>query len=49
VAGSLLLALMIAFLNLTMLPASFQKIIQGGLLMIILVASVPRDGRHAAA
>jgi ribose transport system permease protein len=47
VAGSLLLTLMVAFLNLTMLPASFQKIIQGGLLMIILVASVPKGKRRA--
>lgn len=48
VAGSLLLTLMVAFLNLTMLPASFQRIIQGGLLMIILVASVPKGKRRAA-
>jgi len=48
VAGSLLLTLMVAFLNLTMLPASFQKIIQGGLLMIILIASVPKGKRLAA-
>ncbi len=48
VAGSLLLTLMIAFLNLTMLPASFQRIIQGGLLMIILVASVPKGKGRAA-
>jgi ribose transport system permease protein len=47
VAGSLLLTLMITFLNLTMLPASWQKIIQGGLLMVILIASVPK-GRHRA-
>jgi hypothetical protein len=32
-----------------MLPASFQKIIQGGLLMIILIASVPKGRRFAAA
>jgi ribose transport system permease protein len=49
VAGALLLAFLVAFLNLTMLPASFQKIIQGGLLMIILVASVPKGRRFAAA
>lgn len=49
VAGSLLLAFLVAFLNLTMLPASFQKIIQGGLLMIILIASVPKGRRFAAA
>jgi ribose transport system permease protein len=49
VAGSLLLAFLIAFLNLTMLPASFQKIIQGGLLMIILIASVPKGKKLAAA
>ncbi len=48
VAGSLLLTFMVAFLNLTMLPVSFQKIIQGGLLMIILVASVPKGKRFAA-
>jgi ribose transport system permease protein len=47
VAGSLLLTMMIAFLNLTMLPASFQRIIQGGLLMIILVASVPKGKSRA--
>jgi ribose transport system permease protein len=49
VAGALLLSLMIMFLNLTMLPVSYQKIIQGALLMIILVASVPRGRRMAAA
>ena len=49
VAGALLLAFLVAFLNLTMLPASFQKIIQGGLLMIILIASVPKGRRFAAA
>ena len=48
VAGSLLLTMMVAFLNLTMLPASFQRIIQGGLLMIILVASVPKGKKRAA-
>jgi ribose transport system permease protein len=49
VAGALLLAFLVAFLNLTMLPASFQKIIQGGLLMIILIASVPKGRKLAAA
>jgi ribose transport system permease protein len=49
VAGALLLTLMITFLNLTMLPASYQKIIQGSLLMIVLIASVPKGRRRAAA
>jgi ribose/xylose/arabinose/galactoside ABC-type transport system permease subunit len=40
---------MITFLNLTMLPASYQKIIQGSLLMIVLIASVPKGRRRAAA
>lgn len=48
VSGALLLTLLVAFLNLTMLPAAFQKIIQGGLLMIILVASIPKGKRLAA-
>lgn len=46
VSGALLLTFMVAFLNLTNLPASYQRIIQGTLLMIILVASVPK-GRRA--
>jgi ribose transport system permease protein len=42
VCGALMLTLIVAFLNLTRLPMSVQNIIQGGLLMIILVASVPK-------
>jgi len=49
VSGALMITLLVAFLNLTMLPISFQKIIQGGLLMVILVASVPKGKRMAAA
>jgi len=48
VSGALLLTFIVALLNLSMLPASFQRIIQGALLMVILVASVPK-GRRAAA
>ncbi len=48
VSGALLLTFMVAFLNLTNLPASFQRIIQGGLLMVILIASVPKGKRVAA-
>jgi ribose transport system permease protein len=46
VCGAMMLTLIVAFLNLTRLPMSAQNIIQGGLLMIILIASVPK-GRAA--
>ncbi len=49
VSGALMVTLLVAFLNLTMLPAAFQRIIQGVLLMVILVASVPKGKRIAAA
>lgn len=49
VSGALMVTLLVAFLNLTMLPAAFQRIIQGVLLMVILVASVPKGRRIAAA
>ena len=49
VGGALMVTLLMAFLNLTMLPAAFQKIIQGGLLMVILIASVPKGKRTAVA
>jgi len=42
VCGALMLTLIVAFLNLSRLPMSVQNIIQGGLLMTILVASVPK-------
>jgi ribose transport system permease protein len=48
VSGAMMITLLVAFLNLTMLPASFQKIIQGVLLMVILIASVPKGNRLAA-
>ena len=49
VSGALMVTLLVAFLNLTMLPAAFQRIIQGALLMIVLVASVPKGKRTAEA
>lgn len=49
VSGALLLTFIVALLNLSMLPASFQRIIQGVLLMVILVASVPKGKRAATA
>ncbi len=45
ITGAMLLTLIIAFLNLTKLPMSYQNLIQGGLLMLILIASVPKKGR----
>ena len=46
VLGSLFLTLITAFLNLTRLPMSFQNIIQGSLLMLILIASMPKSKRR---
>jgi ribose transport system permease protein len=48
VCGAFMLTIIVAFLNLTRLPMSAQNIIQGGLLMVILVASVPK-GKGAQA
>lgn len=42
IGGSLMLTMTVAFLNLSRLPMSAQNIIQGGLLMVILIASVPK-------
>ena len=42
VCGSIMLTLLVSFLNLTRLPPSYQDIIEGALLMFILVASMPR-------
>ncbi len=42
IGGALMLTLLVTFLNVTRLPASAQNLIQGGLLIIILVASVPK-------
>jgi ribose transport system permease protein len=47
VAGAMMLTLIVAFLNLTRLPISTQRIIQGLLLMIVLIASVPKGKRPA--
>ncbi|MBI9104445.1 MAG: ABC transporter permease [Spirochaetales bacterium] len=40
--GALFLTLLVALLNVSRLPASAQNLIQGGLLITVLVASVPR-------
>jgi len=45
VSGALLLTLIVACLNLTRLPMSYQNLIQGGLLMVILIASVPKKSK----
>lgn len=42
VSGAMLLTLVVACLNLTRLPMSYQNLIQGCLLMGILIASVPK-------
>jgi len=42
IGGAMLLTLLVTFLNVTRLPASAQNLIQGGLLIVILVASVPK-------
>lgn len=45
VSGAMLLTLIVAFLNLSRLHASYQNLIQGTLLMVILIASVPKAKR----
>ncbi|MDC7226821.1 MAG: ABC transporter permease [Spirochaetales bacterium] len=40
--GALFLTLLVALLNVSRLPASAQNLIQGGLLIVVLVASVPK-------
>ena len=47
VSGAMMLTLVVTLLNITRLPASFQNIIQGTLLMVILVASVPKGKKLA--
>ena len=42
ITGALMLTLLVAFLNVSKLPASVQDLVQGGLLICILVASVPK-------
>ena len=49
VSGAMMLTLIVAFLNLTRLPISVQRIIQGALLMGVLIASVPKGKRVANA
>ena len=45
ISGAMLLTLIVAFLNLSRLHASYQNLIQGALLMVILIASVPKSKR----
>jgi ribose transport system permease protein len=45
ISGAMMLTLIVACLNLTRLPMSYQNLIQGGLLMVILIASVPKKNR----
>lgn len=43
VTGALLLSFIVTFLNLTRLPMAYQNLIQGTLLIVILIASVPKE------
>ena len=45
VSGAMLLTLIVALLNLSQLHASYQNLIQGALLMVLLIASVPKGKR----
>ena len=42
ITGALMLTMLVAFLNISKLPASIQNLVQGVLLISILVASVPK-------
>lgn len=45
ISGAMLLTLIVTLLNLSRLHASYQNLIQGALLMVILIASVPKGKR----